>query len=50
MQTCTVFLILCEGPGYSGEYRSVRNNELISVDFPNPDSPTKNKNTIRIMT
>lgn len=37
--TCTVFLILCEGPGYSGEYRSVRKSELISVDFPRPDSP-----------
>lgn len=37
--TWTVFLILCEGPGYSGEYRSVRKSELISVDFPRPDSP-----------
>ena len=35
----TVFLILWEGPGYSGEYRSVRKRELISVDFPKPDSP-----------
>lgn len=41
--TCTVFLILCEGPGYSAEYRSVRNRELINVDLPNPDSPEKSK-------
>lgn len=39
--TCTVFLILCEGPGYSAEYRSVRNRELINVDLPKPDSPEK---------
>ena len=38
-----VFLILWEGPGYSGEYRSVRKRELISVDFPKPDSPGKTK-------
>lgn len=43
MHTCTVFFILWEGPGYSGEYRSVRNNELINVDFPNPDSPKRNR-------
>ena len=26
-----------------GEYKSVRNNELINVDFPSPDSPKRNK-------
>lgn len=41
--TWTVFLILCEGPGYSGEYRSVRKSELISVDFPSPDSPERQR-------
>lgn len=41
--TCTVFLIRCEGPGYSAEYRSVRKRELISVDLPNPDSPADKK-------
>lgn len=41
--TWTVFLILCEGPGYSGEYRSVRKRELISVDFPSPDSPERQR-------
>lgn len=41
--TCTVFLILCDGPGYSGEYRSVRKRELISVDFPSPDSPARQR-------
>lgn len=41
--TCTVFLILCEGPGYSGEYRSVRKSELMSVDFPRPDSPERQR-------
>jgi len=41
--TCTVFLTLCEGPGYSGEYRSVRKSELIRVDFPSPDSPGRQK-------
>ena len=41
--TCTVFLILCEGPGYSGEYKSVRKRELISVDFPSPDSPERQR-------
>lgn len=41
--TWTVFLILCEGPGYSGEYRSVRKSELISVDFPSPDSPERRR-------
>lgn len=41
--TCTVFFILWEGPGYSGEYKSVRNNELINVDFPSPDSPKRNR-------
>lgn len=39
--TCTVCLILCEGPGYSEEYKSVRKSELISVDFPSPDSPER---------
>lgn len=43
--TCTVFLILCEGPGYSGEYNSVKNNELINVDFPSPDSPRRKQNS-----
>lgn len=37
--TWTVFLILWDGPGYSEEYRSVRKRELMSVDFPKPDSP-----------
>lgn len=44
--TCTVFLILCEGPGYSGEYNSVKNNELINVDFPSPDSPRRKQNRL----
>lgn len=43
--TCTVFLILCEGPGYSGEYNSVKNNELINVDFPSPDSPRRKQHS-----
>lgn len=37
--TCTVFFGLREGPGYSSEYMSVRNMELIKVDFPKPASP-----------
>ena len=41
--TCTVFLILFEGPGYSGEYKSVRKRELINVDFPSPDSPERGR-------
>lgn len=41
--TCTVFLIRCEGPGYSAEYRSVRKRELINVDLPSPDSPAEKK-------
>ncbi len=41
--TWTVFLILCDGPGYSGEYRSVRNREFMSVDFPSPDSPERQR-------
>ena len=36
----TVFLSRCEGPGYSLEYMSVKNIELINVDLPSPDSPT----------
>lgn len=43
MRTWTVFLIRWEGPGNSGEYKSVKNRELIKVDLPNPDSPGKNK-------
>lgn len=43
VSTWTVFLILWEGPGYSGEYRSVRKSELISVDFPRPDSPARQR-------
>ena len=39
--TWTVFLMRREGPGYSLEYRSVRKRELMSVDLPNPDSPTQ---------
>lgn len=39
--TCTVFFGLREGPGYSSEYMSVRNIELIKVDFPKPASPKK---------
>lgn len=39
--TCTVFFGLREGPGYSSEYMSVRNMELIKVDFPKPASPKK---------
>lgn len=35
----TVFWILSDGPGYSEEYKSVRNREFINVDFPKPDSP-----------
>lgn len=30
---CIVFFILWEGFGYFGEYKFVRNNELINVDF-----------------
>ena len=37
--TLTVFCILCEGPGCSAEYKSVRNREFINVDLPRPDSP-----------
>lgn len=39
VSTVTVFFGLKDGPGYSLEYTSARNNELMSVDFPRPDSP-----------